>query len=626
MNEHPSTDQLLLDRLQEAIEDNLQNEQFGVPELADAAGLSKSQLNRKLQSLTTQSASQFIREYRLKKAMELLQSKAATPTEVSYKVGFGSPSYFSTCFKEFYGYSPGEVSTRAIEHKKPGNKISGKLVWGPLTILILIVISYVLYQQLNKVEKPVEPEQMVVDRSIAIIPFVNLSNREEDLYLTDGVMNAIHQHLSRIGDLNLRSTTSTSTYRNSLKNIEQIGQELEVAYILEGNFQKVGEAASLLVKLIFCRTDSVVWTGEYNEAWSDIFLVQNKVATKVAKELKVILNEETIKGLDVIPTDNMVAYELYLKGNEVFWSWWEDRDKTKLDGSAEYYRKAIAIDGQFSYAYTGLVRTLFALHNATANKSERTRLKAECRKYIQKAIDIDPYNGWAHAEKGTIVHRWDKDTTAARTNFDIALQLEPNNYEAYNSYYQFELYLGNCAKLEQLLSEMTKINPKYRQPAHYYKLRLLECHGNYSEIAALADAYGYEGPLYLTMGRLHFYGYLYSRKFVKANQIIMDLKQLSEEKGNPLCYEGLLRAMEGNRRAALAIADSVKQLASEERISDLRIARIYAALGDKDQMYKHMEIAVSRGEELRSFSRNPEIIPYRNEARFQEIVQKSTMR
>ncbi len=112
MKEEASMDQAFLDKVHEAIEDNLANENFGVEELAHEIGISRIHLHRKLKFLTGQSSSQIIKESRLKKAMDLLQNNVATSSEISYQVGFGSPSYFNTCFREFYGYPPGKVKRK----------------------------------------------------------------------------------------------------------------------------------------------------------------------------------------------------------------------------------------------------------------------------------------------------------------------------------------------------------------------------------------------------------------------------------------------------------------------------------------------------------------------------------
>ena len=127
MNSIDASDQSFLDTLYEAIQDNLSNEQFGVAELAQEVGVSRTQLHRRLHALTGQSSSQLIREYRLKKARELLENETATAAEVAYKVGFGSPSYFNTCFHDYFGFSPGEAKFKKSFHKKRKSTIPRKV-------------------------------------------------------------------------------------------------------------------------------------------------------------------------------------------------------------------------------------------------------------------------------------------------------------------------------------------------------------------------------------------------------------------------------------------------------------------------------------------------------------------
>ena len=165
-----SMDQALVEKLNKILEDNLDKEYFGVKELAIKAGLSRSQLHRKLKSIKKISPSRFIREFRLQKAMVMLQNNEATASEVAYRVGFGSPTYFNTCFNNYYGYPPGEVKFRntilnddqvekqvleSIEASKiitetlPGKKkpFGKRMVWiNTIFILLLSVVSYNLYQ------------------------------------------------------------------------------------------------------------------------------------------------------------------------------------------------------------------------------------------------------------------------------------------------------------------------------------------------------------------------------------------------------------------------------------------------------------------------------------------------
>ena len=198
-------DQLLLDRLNEAIENNLDNEQFGVEELAKESGLSRSQLHRKLHSLTGQSASQMIREYRLKKALNLLQDDTATVAEVSYLVGFGSPSYFNTCFNDFFGYPPGEVKFRKFANKKRKQLTPNRIIFLTMAIAIIFLLVYSFSDYLS-VNKPELTKN--ADKSIAVLPFDNLSNEDENTYCAEAqteynrnIRNAGFEVLLHIGEI-----------------------------------------------------------------------------------------------------------------------------------------------------------------------------------------------------------------------------------------------------------------------------------------------------------------------------------------------------------------------------------------------------------------------------------------
>ncbi len=242
MNEEASMDQLFLEKVHEAIENNFSKENFGVDELAHEIGISRSQLHRRLKLLTGQSASQMIREFRLKKAFELLQHKAGTASDISYKVGFGSPSYFNTCFNEYFGYPPGKVKRIRSSGSTKKYSISRKFIFISLATLMVVASAFIIYL-----------ETRINDKSIAVLPFKSLSDDPEKQYLADGVMDAILLHLSKIEDLRVIDRTSVEQYREPDRKANTICKELDVAYLLEGSFQKYGDQARLIVQLIQAR-------------------------------------------------------------------------------------------------------------------------------------------------------------------------------------------------------------------------------------------------------------------------------------------------------------------------------------------------------------------------------------
>ncbi|MBT8394144.1 MAG: helix-turn-helix domain-containing protein, partial [Bacteroidia bacterium] len=212
-----SMDQALVDKLNKILEDNLEKEHFGISELAGDLGLSRSQLYRKLKYLTNKTPSRYIREFRLKKAMVMLQNNEATASEIAYRVGFNSPSYFNTCFHDYYGYPPGEVKFKKQKDKQVETStivtqiprrirkirvFNRRLVWiNAVAILLLSVFGYKLYQNFkdyNFNEIAIIDDQ---EKSIAILPFKNLSNDEENQYFAEGVAGSIPNNSTKITDL-----------------------------------------------------------------------------------------------------------------------------------------------------------------------------------------------------------------------------------------------------------------------------------------------------------------------------------------------------------------------------------------------------------------------------------------
>ena len=183
--------------------------------------------------------------------------------------------------------------------------------------------------------------------------------------------------------------------------------------------------------------------------------------------------------------------------------------------------------------------------------------------------------------------------------------------------------LGNCDTLKWIHKKMVEINPSRNRPYNNFNLKLLQCQNKYSEIAAIADEYRIQNERPLIQARLYFFGYLYSKNFNKANQLLNYIKGNSKEKSNPLRYEGLLRAAEGNIKLALASIDSLHLISTTEKVPNNFIAQIYAALGDEVQMYMYLGKALSDNENLRFNS--PEYIPYHDDPKFQEIWGKFWM-
>ncbi|RPG32671.1 MAG: helix-turn-helix domain-containing protein [Muricauda sp. TMED12] len=340
--------------------EHLSDEHFGVSELANAMYMSRSSLLRKCKKQTQLSASQFIRQIRLEEAMELLQDSDLTVSEVSYRVGFGSASYFIKCFREHYGYPPGEVGNHSTEEEE-GKKLSKipfykKYQW-LIGIASIVLIAVLVYLLIPSSPTPNEPMKLEVDKSIAVLPFKNESSDSTNQYFVNGLMEASLGNLQKIEDLRVISRTSVEKYRNSDQNIGEIAAELNVNYIVEGSGQKVGDQVMLNIQLIDAITDTRIWGEQYTQKVVDIFAVQNEVAKKIADAIEAKVTESELEQIDKKPTDNMVAYDYYLKAQEPF-------NRETIDGLLEaipLFENAIEEDPKFALVYADLAIAYYYL-------------------------------------------------------------------------------------------------------------------------------------------------------------------------------------------------------------------------------------------------------------------------
>jgi TolB-like protein/AraC-like DNA-binding protein len=266
MESTDSSGNMLLEKLKREVKNNLTNDQFSVEELARNMGMSRSQLHRKLAVVTGQSVSQFIREYRLQLAMELLKKGELTAAEVSDQTGFGSATYFNKCFNEYYGFPPGEVKNKIAENH--GEPVHFQPVTPPGTIvakenhLVRIAVSLlamaVLVLTFFYYAGSIDDNGARKDKSIAVLPFKNLSEDQRNEYFSEGVIEAIRTGLSQIGELRVISRTSVEKYRDSDKSAREIARELDVSVLLEGSVQRENNKVRIDVRLVDGETEEQV--------------------------------------------------------------------------------------------------------------------------------------------------------------------------------------------------------------------------------------------------------------------------------------------------------------------------------------------------------------------------------
>lgn len=454
MENQLSRNEQVLKDIREVIEKNIGNDQFSVSDLAKEVGLSRSMLHRKLIQLTGKSATELITETRLARARELLMSNAATVSEVAYKVGFSSPSYFNKVFKKAYQETPGNIARKGPDresHIKEGGNPSGKRA-GFLTLVFFGAILASLAMLLLTGILPSSSGEKTTsarDKSIVVLPFRNDSPDQKNEYIINGYMAAILNKLSMISDLRVISRESVEQYRNQ-PDIPEIMRRFKVEYVLSGSGQKYGNDIRITVQLMNSDQETV-WSKEYDRRITepeDHFTIQSSIAQQVAGVIDALITPQERNRIVRIPTASLAALDHYQRGSDAFWDYWLDNDQTgALDSAARHFIQTLTYDSTFAEAYTGLARIYYAKNFWDEYFSENFMDSA--LSLVNTSLYFDPQLADAYLMRGIIF--MEKDLRkSTRQDLNKAIGLNPNSWENHyriGTLYFTSDYLGGLKNL-----------------------------------------------------------------------------------------------------------------------------------------------------------------------------------
>jgi TolB-like protein len=298
-----------------------------------------------------------------------------------------------------------------------------RLIW-PLTGLIVItaIVAAVLF--ITKISGDIIPTKEI-EKTIAVLPFRNLSNDTTQLYFCDGFMEEILNNLQAVKSLTVRSRTSSGQYRDTNKSVVIIGNELNANYLVEGSVGREGNNLKIWVQLIDSKADKHIWSNEYTREIKQIFSLQSEIARDIAAELRAILSPGEIEQIEKKPTENLEAYNYYLQGNFYYRKSFDVED---LRTANRLYGKAIELDPEFALAYTG---TAYCLMNRYWFHQDRSEdILPKCKQSIDKAFEIDPDLPEAHLVLGIYYYMGFLNYPDALKQFEMVLKELPNNSEA----------------------------------------------------------------------------------------------------------------------------------------------------------------------------------------------------
>src|SRR6266702_2752000 len=262
-----------------------------------------------------------------------------------------------------------------------------------LTIVLAVIATGLLIFQFVRARSTSSLSRnasSITNKSIAVLPFDNLSGDPQNAYFSEGVQDEILTRLAKIAELKVISRTSTQRFRSAPNDLRQIAQQLGVANILEGSVQKANDQVRVNVQLINALTDAHLWADTYDRKLTDIFAVETEIAKTVADVLQAKLTGSELKAIAKVPTANSEAYELYLKGR----FFWNKRTGPDLRKAIGYFDQAIAKDPSYALAYAGVADAYVLLPSYTAGTPRECYPKAEAA--AKKALELDDKLAEAH--------------------------------------------------------------------------------------------------------------------------------------------------------------------------------------------------------------------------------------
>jgi TolB-like protein len=288
-------------------------------------------------------------------------------------------------------------------------------------------------------------------KSIAVLPFTNMSADAENEYFTDGMAEEIINALSKIQTLRVASRTASFALKGKNEEIAEIGRKLKVSTFLEGSVRKMGNRLRITAQLVNVADGYHLWSERYDREMEDVFAIQDDISQSIVKALRVILSEDEKKAIEKARTENVKAYEYYLRGRQFF----EIRRKS-LEFARQMFKRAIDTDPDYALAHAGIADCCSLLYTYFDARESNLR---QAQAASQKALDLEPDLAEAHVARGIAVSL-NRNFPEAEAEFEKAMKLDPKLFDAPYFYGRACLAQGKFAEAVRLFERASLLRPE----------------------------------------------------------------------------------------------------------------------------------------------------------------------
>lgn len=454
----------------------------------------------------------------------------------------------------------------------------------------------------------------MTEKSIVVLPFLNLSKNNSQDYLAEGITDAINIELSKRDSVRVISRTSAMSYKDDNKLLSDIAKELDVDYLLEGSILSDADSVRIMVQLIksFPR-EKHIWSRSYKEKFENILQLVDKVSTEIADEITAVVQPNQLKTHKY--SVDAKAYELYLRGRYLM----NLETYKSVNSAIEYLNKSIKLDTSYAPAYATLAESYISLNKFYSNHDEKRRNTKNAREALDKALLLDNTLGAAYITKGKIAGKCDWNWEEMRKMAEIGLKLDPNNANGHMLLSNYYLVINefNKAIKEALLAEkLDPLNPmigclvadRYYL-AHDYEKAISQ----YKKVLELFPNYGFawEGLGYVQ----YFLG--------QKEEAINSWKMLQEIMGNESAAINFTFA--GNAEQSFRLwLSKAKSKPLSYTSNPTVLAQVHMFLNEKNEALDYLEMAYKiHDDELPIMLQRPNFHELQKEHRFKDLVRKT---
>lgn len=490
--------------------------------------------------------------------------------------------------------------TEEISPPTSGTNKKRVALFSLFALLIVLTLTYLYFQQKKGDSK-------MVDRSIAVLPFVDLSPQKDQEYFSDGLSEELLNLLTRIPELKVISRTSAFSFKGKNEDVRTIGEKLGVAHILEGSLRKSGNKIRITAQLILVNDGSHVWSKTFDRTIDDIFVVQDEIATAVVNELRITLMGDPLQQSVTTSTE---AYTLYLQGKYFL----AKRTQENVLKATENFLQALELDKNSASIWAALSLAYASQANdGSLNPAEGF---AKARQAAEKAIDLDGNLATGHYALASIQTSYDWNWEGAQEELEVARKLDPSNFGVINMEANLALAMGRFDEAIQLYKKALVLDPLRVGVRVNLGMALMYVKRLDEAVTILGSAIEMNPQFPSSHYRLGLCYFLLGKEEQANVEIEKEKMEDWRMQGQALFYSGTAR----DSKADSLLTTFIKEY---QDVSAFQIAEVYAYRKDKDKAFEWLEKAYAmRDGGLTSLLGNPWMTALEKDPRYRQFLLK----